>query len=141
MPSLTFDERVTGWVLDRLPDVNDFGPCQSIGVVTDRLVAGVVFHGFRPEYRTAEVSIAADTANWARPHIVRSILEYPFRQLDVYALYSTILLTNERARRFNLHLGFSRPVTIGHFFGPNRHGVVTRMLQPTFEKLYGGHDG
>ena len=136
------DEAVADWVLERIPHVSDFGPCSAIGVASgERLCAGVVFSGYRPDYGNIEVSIASESAHWMRPEIIGEILAYPFMDLGVWCVYATMLRDDEKTIEFNKRLGFAKPVTIGHYFGPGRHAVVTRMLRDTYDKRYGGADG
>jgi len=132
------DEAVARWVSDRIDHVDDFGPCAAVGVMGSRMLAGVVFHDFKPIYRTMQVSVAADSPYWARPHIIREILLIPFVHNDVFALYSIMKADDERTIRFNSRLGFRKPVIVGHMFGPGKHAVVTRMLKPDFERVANG---
>ena len=144
MPRVVYgqDELVAKWTAERIETVDDFGDCAGLAVVTgDRVMAGIVFNGYRPNFSTIEVSVAADSVMWARPRIIAEILAYPFRQLGVHTVFSTMAAGNDRAIKFNKHLGFRRPTTVGHFFGPGRHAVVTRMLQPDYERVYGGKYG
>lgn len=136
------DREVAQWVADRVPYVRDFGSASAIGIrIGGRIRAGVVYHDYQPDYRTMQISVASETPVWARPATIGALLHYPFVQLGVWALFSQMAADNEAAIRFNEKLGFSHPVIVGHVFGPGKHVVITRMLQPTFEKRYGGKHG
>ena len=136
------DKDVAAWVADHIPYVTEFGAASAIGInIGGNIRAGVVYHDYQPEARTMQVSIASETPVWARPATIGALLHYPFAQLDVWALFSQMAADNEPAIRFNEKLGFSHRVVIGHMYGPGNHGVITRMLQPTFNKRYGGGNG
>lgn len=134
------DKAVASWVAERIEHVDDFGPSVALGVMGSRMLAGVVFHDFKPMYRTMQVSIAADSPHWARPRIIREILSVAFVTNGVYTLYSVMKADDVKTREFNARLGFSKPTTIGHMFGPDKHAVVTRMLLPTFERIWNGQE-
>lgn len=144
MAELVFgrDREIAGWVAGRIPGVTDFGAASAIGInIGGRLRAGVVYHDYHPDARTMQISVASESPAWARPSIIGALLHYPFQQLGVWALFSQMAAENEAALRFNEKLGFSHRVVIGHLYGPGKHGVITRMLQPTFNKRYGGGNG
>lgn len=144
MADLVFgrDREIAGWVSDRIDYVSGFNDSAAIGIrIGGAIRAGVVYHDFHPEHRTMQISVASETPVWARPATIGALLHYPFEQLGVWALFSQMAADNEPAIRFNEKLGFSHRVVIGHLYGPGRHGVITRMLQPTFIKRYGGGNG
>lgn len=82
-------------------------PFVGIGVVQGAvLVAGILFHSYVPEYRSIEISMAADTPKWASRTRIGLILGYPFRQLGCQRVTTAIKASNDRAIRFNEGLGF-----------------------------------
>jgi len=136
------DKEVAAWVAERIPYVTEFKDCSAIGInIGGNVRAGIVYHDYQPELRTMQISLASETPVWARPATIAALLHYPFVQLDVWALFSQMAAENEPAIRFNEKLGFSHRVVIGHLYGQGKHGVITRMLQPTFNARYGGSNG
>ena len=138
---LVYDSRVAEWVADRIPHVRDFGECAAIGVVTDRLIAGVVYNEFYPEYGTVQLSMAADSSRWARRETIAGLLAYPFLQMNVYKVWTATPLDNGMALRVNEKIGFKQEATLAHHFGRKRHAVIRRMFKPQFLKLYGEYYG
>ncbi len=134
------DDDVARWVAQRIPHVNEFGECVALGVGDEergKLYAGVVFHDYQPAYRNIQLSMAADSPLWASRSVIRSILDYPFRQLGVWMVWTMTPLGNERALRVNEHVGFKRKPIVPHVFGPKKHAVICQMLAPDFARLYG----
>ncbi|HAM49001.1 MAG TPA: hypothetical protein DCO73_14805, partial [Alphaproteobacteria bacterium] len=55
------DQAVSEWVAERIPHMygQRFGPCAAIGVVSNgKMLAGVVYHDYQPEYGTIQLSMA-----------------------------------------------------------------------------------
>lgn len=98
------DEAVSRWVGVQL-GIEDFGPLAGIGVArSGKLVAGAVFHNFN--WPNIEVSFASTTPAWCTRQTIRSILNYPFIQLDCRRLTAITKATNQPARAFLCRLGF-----------------------------------
>lgn len=134
-----FDKQVADWVVERIPHVDDFGPCVGIGVVNGaKMLAGVVYHDYQPDNRTIQLSMAADSPMWARRKIIAGLLQYPFEQLKVFKVWTGTPADNERALKVNKHIGFKQEAILAHHFGPKRHGIVCRMLEPDYFRIYGG---
>jgi len=132
------DADVSTWVADHIPHVTEFGPCAAIGIVSrETLIAGVVYHDFQPAFRTIQLSMAAVSPMWARRENIAGLLHYPFRQLGAFKVWTMTPFDNQPALKVNLHIGFKREAILAHQFGPKRHGIVCRMLEPDYERLYG----
>lgn len=135
-----FDAHVSAWVAERIEHVRggDFGPSAAIGVISgDRMIAGCVFHDFQSDFRTIQLSMAADSPMWARREIIRGLLAYPFQQLGCFKVWTATPAENTAALKVNLHIGFRREAILAHQFGPKRHGIICRFLEPDFRRLYG----
>lgn len=135
-----FDTEVAQWVASRIPHVGGkgFGPCAAIGVLSkDKLIAGMVYHDYQPDFETIQLSMAADSPMWARREICRGLLAYPFHQLGCFKVWTATPLDNEAALKVNIHCGFKREAVLGHHFGRKRHAVICRLLLPEFNKIYG----
>lgn len=138
------DKAVSDWVRERIGFVEnlDFGEHTAIGVATDtKLIAGIVYHEYHKDFRTIQLSMAADNPMWARKANIAALLEYPFIQLGVYKAWVGVPLWNELALKNNKHIGFKQEGVLAHYFGPGKHCVLLRMLLPDFKRLYEGYYG
>lgn len=131
-------KEVKEWTENLIPHVNDFGPCEAIGVVeNNKLVAGVVFHDYQPNFQSIQLSMAAISPRWAKRQNIAGLLSYPFEQLGCYRVFTATPKDNEKALKVNAHVGFKTEATLHSLFGPNRHGIIMRMLKPDYDKRYG----
>lgn len=138
------DEMLARWAAQQIPYMSEagFGPCKAIGVATGegpdaKLLAAVVYHFWVPAHATCMVSIAASSPRWATRGTIRALLSVPFEQYGVQKLWSMMAHTNERAIRFNKGIGFRQEAVLKNHFGRKLHGVVTRMLDKDFRRIYG----
>jgi len=128
---------IAAWVADHIPHVTDFGPCEAIGILTgNRLIAGVVYHDYQPMFGTIQLSMAAISPMWARQETIAGLLQYPFLQLGVYKVFTATPIDNIMALRVNTHIGLKQEAVLNSMFGKGRHGVIMRMLEPDFNRLY-----
>lgn len=135
------DEDVARWVAALIPHVTEFGPCVALGVGDSergKIYAGVVFHDYQAAYRNIQLSMAAASPLWATRRMIRTLLDYPFRQLGVWMVWTMTPIENERALKVNEHIGFKRKPIVPHVFGPKKHAVICQMTAPEFARLYGG---
>ena len=132
------DAYVAAWTADKLPQVSDFGLCTALGVVSgERLIAGIVYHDYQPQHGTIQLSIAAISPMWAKKENIKELLKYPFEQLECYKVWTAIAADNEKALKVNAHIGFKKEAILAHQFGKKRHAVMSRMLRPDYDRLYG----
>ena len=105
------DKFVAQWVAQRLGLVIGFGSCSAIGVIRhERLIAGVVYHDYRPTYASLQMSVAAEPKiRWATPQNLRAFFYYPFEQLQCQSVYVACAKENLHARAFVAKIGF-KPV-------------------------------
>lgn len=59
---------------------DNYGPHQSLGVIdgNGRLIAGVIFHGWQPEYGVIQVTAASLSRKWATRTVLRAGFGYAF---------------------------------------------------------------
>ena len=128
-----YDPIIAQWVGERLKHVGSgeaFGPCQAIGVTDDlgtEILAGAVYHGFHPEYRSIEMSFAASNPAWCQRGIVTALMSYPFGQLRCRRVTAVVAEKNRRALRLNQALGFRREGCVRRGFG-NQNAIIMGML-------------
>lgn len=128
------DAAVADWVLSRIPHMagGGFGPCVAIGV-TDAAgtpVAGAVYHGYTalPGGGDIQMSMAADSARWARRGVIRALLDYPFNDAGCHRITTLTPARNGRALRINAGLGFEREGCIRRGFGDD-DAIVMGLLR------------
>lgn len=94
-------EEVARWVAQRIPDCDrGFGECQAFGIINDAgFLGGVVFHNWNPECGTIEVSAAAKSPKWARPHIITELFSYAFGACGCRIVIARQSERNTRARK------------------------------------------
>lgn len=93
-------DEVARWVAERIDGCErGFGECQALGVVSDKMLAGIVFHNWSPETGVIEISAAAESPLWARPAILTELLEYPFDRLRCRMVLGRCSEHNTRARK------------------------------------------
>jgi RimJ/RimL family protein N-acetyltransferase len=128
------DAAVAAWVLARIPHMagGDFGPCVAIGVTDDAglLVAGAVYHGYNalPGGGDIQMSMAADSAGWARKGIIRGLLHYPFEQAGCHRITTITPFRNARALKINAGLGFEVEGRVRRGFGDD-DAIIMGLLR------------
>ena len=127
---LGYDEVVSKWVAAQIPHcVNGFGPCVTIGFSHDDvLIAGVVYHEYRPAYKSIEMSIAAVSPKWATKGNLRAIFAYPFLDLKANRVTAITPRKNKRARHLIEGVGFKLEGVARKGFG-SEDAVIYGMLR------------
>lgn len=84
-----------------------FGPSEALGIIDNdgKLVAGVVFHDWHPEFRRIEISGAAISGHWLTRSIAAQVGEYAFDRLGCQMVVFRTDEDNTRARRLCRALG------------------------------------
>lgn len=130
---------ICAWVARIIPDSDEssFDGAEALGVVSDgRLIAGVVYDNYSEKFSTMELSIGSISPMWARKEIIRELLAYPFVQLGVNRCWAQVEASNHRAIKADKHIGFTQEAVLRDHFGPNKHGVILRMLAKDFRRIY-----
>jgi RimJ/RimL family protein N-acetyltransferase len=113
----------------------DLEPCQAIGVMRgNELAAGVVYHEYRPEQGDCEMSIAARTPRWASRAAIRTLLAYPFVQLDCRRVTARVRSDNERALRFDLGIGFQVEGRLKSWYAPGVDCVMLGLMRDDWKR-------
>lgn len=140
VPQLLYgrSDEVAEWVALQIPEANHgFQQATAIGVVSEgKLIAGVVYNEWQPDYKTLQLSIAATSPMWARKEVISGLLAYPFYQLDVYKCWMTVPSDNEASLRMTTKVGFVKEGIMAHQYGKKRHAVIKRMFKPDYERLW-----
>lgn len=97
--------RVFQYVHSKMP-VHMSEGLKGIGLEKDgELVAGVLYEGYNGHNVWMHVA-ANDDGHWMNRAYLRACFEYPFVQLGLPRVSGFVAASNERARRFDEHLGF-----------------------------------
>jgi hypothetical protein len=124
---------VAEWVSDKLGGP-DFGNCQAIAVVDGvTLVAGIVFHEWRPEAGVIEVSAAADSPRWASRSILTELWAYPFDLIRVRMAYARMAESNTRARRLWRAFG-ANETAIPELRGVGEAEIIATLTREQWQK-------
>jgi len=130
------DAAIAEWVGERIPHAEPFVDCVGIGVADgNELLAGVVFSDWSALHKTLQLSMAADSPRWAKRGVVYALLSYAFDQAGAQKLWTATPISNARALKFNLGVGFTKEAVLGHHFG-KEHAVICRMYRKDFETRY-----
>ena len=134
-------ERVGRFVAERSPIERepDFGQFSAIGILRSdgELVAGVVFSDWHPDSRRIELSGAVDDPRVIGTQMIVAIGNYVFGQLNVHRCWAKTSTDNRRALKLLDGLGFIREGTLAGFYGPHRHALIMRVLEPEWRKKWG----
>jgi len=104
------DSYVVPWVCGLL-DMDIPHPCTSIGIADgERLIGGCVYSNqYLDSNRkpfSIELSFVTIDKRWSNRAIIRALLGYPFLQLKVRRIQSTVSRKNRHVRQFLERLGF-----------------------------------
>lgn len=115
------DDRLAGWVLQRLPlydPQESFGPCSALGVFDGTQILGaMVVYGYSKLKGNCHIAMAAESPRWATKAAITSLLRYPFVQLGCRRVTTYTASRNERALRFNRGMGFKQEGVMRHAYG------------------------
>lgn len=124
---LGYDREVAEWVRQQLRMSGGFGECVAMGIVADdQLIAGVVYHNWRPP--GIEMSIASLNPRWCNRRILYHLFNYPFNQLGVARITGLVDSSNKSARDFDERLGFVHEGTLRKAH-PNDDAEIYGMLR------------
>lgn len=128
---MIFSDDVAGWVAAHIEGCNrGFGNCKAIGVATDRLIAGIVYHNWCPEFETIEVSGAATDKRWMTREVLSGLFDYPF------SFCQMIIAQHDREnhiRRIWKALGADEYV-IPRLRGRDRDGFIATLTREQWAK-------
>lgn len=138
------------WGHDRevLAFVGDLAPVErplwrdvsaAVGIVGERqrLVGGVVFSDYKPQFQTCELSVAGVSSFLVDTRMVRELGAYAFGQLALFRIFARTADSNWRAKRALRALAFRHEGIKAHLFGPGIHASDWRLLQPEWEQRWG----
>jgi RimJ/RimL family protein N-acetyltransferase len=112
VPDLVYgmDRQIAQWVALQL-DIRNYDPCVAMGVALNgKIVAGALYNNFHYDSKnrpmTIEISFATIDKRWASRAIIGGLLSYPFDQLKLVRVQSTVSKRNKSVRLFLERLGF-----------------------------------
>jgi RimJ/RimL family protein N-acetyltransferase len=110
---------IRSWIAQRLPLPCDLAKAITIGIaLRGRLIAGFAFTNYN---RTnLEISAAADSARWATPANIFTVLAYPFLILGCARVTCLVQRGNRRARRLLEGVGFKCEGNLRSWWGEGK---------------------
>ena len=134
-------ERVGRFVALRSPVERepDFGQFSAIGILRSdgELVAGVVFSDWHADSRRIELSGAVDDPRAIGTQMIVAVGNYVFGQLNVHRCWAKTSTDNRRALKLLKGLGFIQEGILAGFYGPQRHAIMLRVLEPEWRRKWG----
>ena len=122
------DEYIAQWVEQRAKYCK-FENYSAIGVLDEeRLIAGIIYHSYLPDFGNIEMSIATESPRWASRRIIAALLRYPFMQLGCQRITACIPASNKKSLRLNLGLGFKIEGYVRRGYGDDDL-IVTGLLR------------
>ncbi len=134
-------ERVGRFVAERSPMDRGvvFEKFSAIGILRSdgELVAGVVFSDWHEGSRRIELSGAVDDPRVIGTRMIVAIGNYVFGQLNAHRVWAKTSTDNRRALKLLDGLGFIREGTLAGFYGPQKHAIMLRVLEPEWRRKWG----
>jgi|TARA_R110002051_G_scaffold138114_2_gene210828 hypothetical protein len=142
LPRVLYDhgKEVALWVGERIKDVlYEFDKCNALGVLDDKgnVMCGVVYHDYRPECGTMQLSIASSNPMWARRETIIELLSYPFISLKLFKCWIVVPSDNKQSLALTKHIGFKQEALLHNQFGKDRHAHFMKMSRKDFKRIYG----
>lgn len=111
-PDFDREAEVVAFVASRIPGCElGFGECSAIAWMDGgEMVAGTVYHNWRPEAGVIELSSAAASPRWLTRKSLQSMFGYPFDQLGCQLIVLRVAESNSRMRGIAKRFGFSETI-------------------------------
>jgi RimJ/RimL family protein N-acetyltransferase len=102
-------EPVCAWVAAKISDKIAFKDCNAIGVIDEKrgLIGGVVFHDYKPNHGSIQISIAFEPGGITR-RLLKAVFWYVFDGLKLRRAYSCISVHNTKSLDICERIGFVR---------------------------------
>jgi RimJ/RimL family protein N-acetyltransferase len=100
-PVWGMDDLVVPFVAALAGEPPDFGNCRTMAIMNGdgEMVAGIVFHNWRPDHGVMEVSAAALDPKWATRGVLREAFGYIFDKAGCQLAVARTAEGNTRVRR------------------------------------------
>ena len=122
------DVRVRDWVSERIgEDLSD--AAVAIGVEEDgELIAGVAYNMYTGAAICMNVA-ATPGKRWTTKEFMYAFFAYPFVQLNCRRVTGLVRASNEVARKFDEHVGFTQEGVLREAFEDGEDAVLYGMLK------------
>ncbi len=132
-------DQVAAWVAARIPHMDKPEKFEAVGVISEsgEPIAGVIWHGWQPRYRSIECSAAAKTPRWLTRSIIVEILAYPFSYLGCERVTTVTPSGNRAALRMNQKLGFSQEGLVRRGFDDDDAVIMGLLRQEWLSGRWG----
>lgn len=103
--------------------------CSTMGVMRDgKLVGGVVFHDYRTETNTMQLSVAGDEGRWLTRRVINATMFFAFDLMKVSAVYAMVRETNAVALKMDRAI-FANEAYVPHMFGEDVGGYMLTISE------------
>jgi RimJ/RimL family protein N-acetyltransferase len=121
------DESVYQFIRSQGVDLTRAADQQGIGLERDgELVGGVMYEGFNgPNIWMHCAGVGA----WITRDLLRAAFSYPFVQLDVSNVWGWVDASNQKARRLDEHLGFTKQAVLTGAAKDGGDVIIYRMTR------------
>lgn len=111
MTDIVIGDEVIEWVKEQSDEFQDFLHGVGFGIKRDnKLIAGVVFDHFNDV--NIQMHVAATNGNWLNRKFLWLCFDYPFNVCKVKRITAIVSSNNEKAIKFDEHLGFKLEATL-----------------------------
>ena len=135
-PLYGHSEAVADFVSKLIPRCGGgFGECSAIGVIDEsgKLIGGLVFNNWEPEFGTIEVTGAATDRRWFTRDILDAVDRYAFGDLGCQMLIARHSANARHIRRLWLAVG-AEEFVIPRLWGRNEDGVISTITQESWNE-------
>lgn len=103
--------------------------CATMGVVRDGvLVGGVVFHDWRTETNTMQLSVAGEPCRWLTRSVINDTMRFAFDLMKVSAVYAMVSESNPVALKMDRAI-FANEAYVPHMFGEGKGGYMLTLSE------------
>lgn len=104
-----------------------FGPCSTIAVIDNRILAVAVFSNFIGH--SVEFSIVSISPKWASRTVFNAFKAYAFVQLGCHRMWAVTRDDNKHAQKQLLRSGFEREGILRQHYADKTDGHIFSMLR------------
>jgi RimJ/RimL family protein N-acetyltransferase len=110
-------EHIADWVTDKSGgNLTDYYECVAVADDEGNLKAGVVFDGWTGEGGSVFLHSRIDDAKYATRAFYCMVFAYAYMELDVKMCYGIVNSYNEKAKKLNEKLGFTKEHPLRNYF-------------------------
>ncbi len=110
-----------------LTGTKDFGPCKTIAILDDTLLAVVLYNGL--DESNIGMSIASTTPSWCTRQVIKVCFGFPFIQLGLNRVTSLVRENNTKSRSLAERLGFGLEGEMKQYYENGESAMIYGLLK------------